>query len=173
MIRQSEKKNLCCTSSEIRRHLIKLSGEEDTIFDDQTFDLDSIIKSVKDPVDGKIKKVKKLEDGESGYTVETDYKKRGLRRGLHIYCQGTGPARKYCGKELHDPCKGKTCGAGTSKKLFRLQWRRQQQFIIFCTRTGTFLQQRQNLCRRIFCIPFSRIRSVPHGSAGHGRVLLL
>ena len=37
--------------------------------------LSSIIKSVKDPVDGKIKKVKKLKDSESGYMVETDYKK--------------------------------------------------------------------------------------------------
>ena len=64
--------------------VIKLSGEEDTIYDDQTFDLDSIIKSVKDPVDGKIKKVKKLKDGESGYVVETDYKK-GVSAGDYTY----------------------------------------------------------------------------------------
>lgn len=64
--------------------VIKMSGEEDTVYDDQTFDLDSIIKSVKDPVDGKIKKVKKLKDGESGYTVETDYKK-GVSAGGYTY----------------------------------------------------------------------------------------
>lgn len=64
--------------------VIKLSGEEDTIYDDQTFDLDSIVKSVKDPVDGKIKKVKKLKDGESGYTAETDYKK-GVSAGDYTY----------------------------------------------------------------------------------------
>lgn len=64
--------------------VIKLSGEEDTIYDDQTFDLDSIVKSVKDPVDGKIKKVKKLKDGESGYVVETDYEK-GVSVGDYTY----------------------------------------------------------------------------------------
>lgn len=64
--------------------VIKLSGEEDTIFDDQAFDLSSIIKSVKDPVDGKIEKVKKLKDGEPGYAVETDYKK-GVSAGDYTY----------------------------------------------------------------------------------------
>lgn len=64
--------------------VIKLSGEEDTIYDDQTFDLDSIIKSVKDPVDGKIKKVKELKDGESGYAIETDYEK-GVSAGDYTY----------------------------------------------------------------------------------------
>ena len=64
--------------------VIRLSGEEDTIYDDQTFDLDSIVKSVKDPVDGKIKKVKKLKDGESGYIVETDYEK-GVSAGDYTY----------------------------------------------------------------------------------------
>ena len=46
--------------------------------------LSSIIKSVKDPVDGKIKKVKKLKDSESGYMVETDYKK-GVSAGDYTY----------------------------------------------------------------------------------------
>lgn len=64
--------------------VIKLSGEEDTIYDDQTFDLDSIVKSVKDPVDGKIKKVKELKDGESGYAIETDYEK-GVSAGDYTY----------------------------------------------------------------------------------------
>lgn len=56
---------------------IKLNGKEVTVYADQAYDLSQIIKSVKDPVDGNLKEVSKLDKSakkwEGGYTVETDY----------------------------------------------------------------------------------------------------